>query len=672
MSKSPSKRRKTNVSRSKPKADEPVLIPAVAYVRKSTKGERADGSQKQEKSLAQQKTEITKLAAGRFKILDWFEDEGISGWKRGAQRPDFQRMIDGVKDLRAEAIICDNIDRFSRATIDDVQEDVAALRKAGIGRIVTANGGDFDLNAGRRNDLSGIIMFAAAVWASHEFSRNLGRRSALARRNTIDEGKRPGGRIPYAWVADGKHSLKFGDPAHVRIVRWIFDQFANKGQSLNWIAGQLNLVKKTPAPSGKEWYVRTLKILLANPVYVGKLVHGIKRNAQFFSHDDKGEIVDVEIAHTTEGKQWKYEKVYQEMVPISTFAKAQRRLTVNKTGRTHRKRLHALSGILYCSKCGKPLYGTRQHDQVIYRCSATQILGQGKCEPYQVREDQILPLLWKLLGEEVKDIQKLLTSPPPELVSPRKGQVQKHERLQKERDKLANRIANAVEAVVDGSISDPESRRMIDKRIITMRDELAQLDTELAIEPINKGYNRQELQALTTWWDEFNAKAVSVPVKAKNPGDSLLISFHRDWFAPDYRKDYDPSCEYVKVDPMAVNELLRQLEAKVTLSWKTIDSGAKRLHIDRNGKRRTIPSRQHVLTGGRLQLGQRNGKLPSNVLETKAFQSTYGLMLVECGQTLARSCFWRFWCRRGYGDCWDSSRDGSSYDSSGACGCVDG
>jgi DNA invertase Pin-like site-specific DNA recombinase len=331
---------------SKQKANEPTLIPAVAYVRKSTKGERADGSQKQEKSLAQQRTEITKLATGRFKILTWFEDEGISGWKRGAQRPDFQRMLDGVKDLGAEAIICDNIDRFSRATNDDVQEDVGALRKAGVGRIVTANGGDFDLNAGRRNDLSGIIMFAAAVWAAHDFSRNLGRRSALARRNTINEGKRPGGRIPYAWTADGKHSLKHGAPERVKVVGWIFDQFANKGQSLNWIADQLNHIKTIPAPMGKEWYVRTLKCLLANPVYVGEQVYGLKRNGQFYTTDDKGEVVELETANGTPGKVWRRTKAYQAMVSAATFTKAQRRLVANATGRTRRKRLHALSGLL--------------------------------------------------------------------------------------------------------------------------------------------------------------------------------------------------------------------------------------------------------------------------------------------------------------------------------------
>jgi DNA invertase Pin-like site-specific DNA recombinase len=90
----------------------PELIPAVAYCRKSTKGQR-DGQERQEKSLPQQRAEITKLAEGRYEILEWFEDEGISGSKRGSKRPDYTRMLEQVKGLGARAIVCDNIDRFS-------------------------------------------------------------------------------------------------------------------------------------------------------------------------------------------------------------------------------------------------------------------------------------------------------------------------------------------------------------------------------------------------------------------------------------------------------------------------------------------------------------------------------------------------------------------------------
>jgi len=39
------------------------------------------------------------------------------------------------------------------------------------------------------------------------------------------------------------------------------------------------------------------------------------------------------------------------------------------------------------------------------------------------------------------------------------------------------------------------------------------------------GYSRQDLDALNNWWNEFQAKAVSVPVKGKQHDAAV---FHQD------------------------------------------------------------------------------------------------------------------------------------------------
>src|SRR6185369_6999955 len=93
------------------------FVSAVGYLRKSTKGERVDGRQRQEKSIDQQKTEIIKLAqTSGYRIVRWYTDAGVSGWKRGAQRPEFYRMLQDAKDLADfKAVLVDDVDRFSRA-----------------------------------------------------------------------------------------------------------------------------------------------------------------------------------------------------------------------------------------------------------------------------------------------------------------------------------------------------------------------------------------------------------------------------------------------------------------------------------------------------------------------------------------------------------------------------
>ena len=67
-----------SAKKGKPKESLPKSL---GYLRKSTKG-TSNGKQRQEKSIAQQKAEITKLVRNRYEVVAWYEDDGISGWKR--------------------------------------------------------------------------------------------------------------------------------------------------------------------------------------------------------------------------------------------------------------------------------------------------------------------------------------------------------------------------------------------------------------------------------------------------------------------------------------------------------------------------------------------------------------------------------------------------------------
>ena len=105
--------------RTMPKANQ-ELVPAVGYLRKSTAGEAATGRERQEKSIPQQKREIEQLAKTHgYKLIRWYADPGKSGWKRGTARPDFTKMLaDANEKGDFLAIICDDVDRFSRAEME--------------------------------------------------------------------------------------------------------------------------------------------------------------------------------------------------------------------------------------------------------------------------------------------------------------------------------------------------------------------------------------------------------------------------------------------------------------------------------------------------------------------------------------------------------------------------
>jgi len=166
------------------------------------------------------------LGKGHFEILRWYEDEGIFGWKREGRRPDFQRMLQDAKKLRVQAILCDNIDRFSRASVDEVQLDSNELRRYGVRWIVTASHDQYYL--GKKHDIGEILRFVVAVCFACEYIRQLSRRITLAQRNGTEKGIRTGGAAPYRMADDGNVGLKFGDQKEIKIVRQIFNWFVNE------------------------------------------------------------------------------------------------------------------------------------------------------------------------------------------------------------------------------------------------------------------------------------------------------------------------------------------------------------------------------------------------------------------------------------------------------------
>lgn len=587
------------VMRANGKGDGEELIIAVGYLRKSTKGERIgrDGQkrQRQEKSLAQQKAEIIKLAGGRFKIVKWFEDEGISGWKRGAKRPDFQRMLDEVQGLGAKAILCDNIDRFSRATYDDVQEDTSALRKAGVRWIVTASHGEYDLSAGRRNDIGGIITFATAAWAAHEFSRQLSRRVTLARRNAADEGKRTGGPAPYGLANDGKGGLTQGDAEKAQRVRWLFEQVGKELRSLHSIAGDLN-AQNVPGPSGGKWFVKTIVGILRNRSYRGDFTFNQNPEGQFYGIDGDGEVVEKEDLNGA-SKVFLHEGLYDSLVDPAVFDRVQERLDTLKD-RSRRKRMgYTLSGILKCDHCGQPMYGLRDrtcNNAVIYRCSGDSSHGKGACGYRQVREDLLLPFLLRLLGKEFSRLRELISLPPDHLVEPSQERDGRRLELERQREDLTARIDKAEENLL--SVEDSRTLKSLNARITEMRDELERLDAELAANPQGEEeFTRADREALLKWWDEYEATACSVPVPS-HANLALAGGLFQDSFAEE---------SAVLADPRKVNDVLHQLGCEVRLRWETLE------YISRAGKLR----RRHVLVRGRFRLGQSKGKLPVSVLE---------------------------------------------------------
>jgi DNA invertase Pin-like site-specific DNA recombinase len=595
------------------------IIQAVGYCRKSTQEERT------EKSLADQKARISTLKPpdenARYEIVKWYEkDAGVPGWKRGASRPDYFRMVGELKETAAKAILVDDMDRFSRADVGETVSDVQALCELGVQFIHACNQGCRDLTVNRTMVFMQIAMEANA---SHEFSTRLSRRIANARLDAAKQGKRSGGAAPYGLENDGaegdkikNYKLKPGDPKKVKVVQRIFKWFVEEHKSMCWIAGELNK-QNVPATHGGKWYVARIKELLERRAYRGDFTFNETKTGEFHIIDANQQVVPVNhYQQDGQRKTWRptpegmflKEKVYQPLVDPKLFDAAQKRLaSFALQDRRPREGGFALSGILVCAHCGKRMYGSNPtgRQKRIYCCGSSSQTGHGSCKKYWIAESDILPLILHMLGEEIDKITQL-REPIPEHLRPVDKQKQ-FEELEQQVAALKAKIDQATENLMK---ADERTFSIMDskiKRLWAEHDKLIEKQGSLDSDVDGLGHSQEQVDQLAAFWDDFLKKAVHVPPAPKK----VLAAFDKAWdnsnkffkdeFVTERKCDAQAvNCDprAVNCDPRAVNEVLHTLGCKVQLWWHT-----EQVKLS-NGKTQN----RYTFQRGRLQMGQKDVK----------------------------------------------------------------
>jgi len=577
------------------------VVRCVAYLRISRKGKKVD-KYGQEKSIKDQRKRIAALQPTepntKYEIVRWYEkDEGIPGWKRGAKRPDYHRLVEELPETKATCILVDDMDRFSRANEMEALHDVQVLKERhGIRLIVAVNQGNFDLV----NDSFAAMKIALAAMASHEYSTRLSRRITEARKDAAEnKRRRSGGNAPYGYVTchkpgtkpgpdDKPTHLKPGDRKHVRVVQDIFKWFAEDYMSLTWVAGELNR-KGIPSPKGKKWSVVGIKQLLRRRVYKGDLVYNQKKSGEFHYINGDYKVVPISKYHEDKPKAWKqtpegvieWKGVYKPLVDSKLFDAAQRRLDMlaKRGGRRPRAKGFVLSRLIKCAKCGGYMNGVTFRGKRIYRCNTNSMKGQGACEYYWVAEDLLLP---KVLMEIKKPEETIVRQPKQDKQQADEEQAEIEQRCQE----LEQRIQEA-EARLNSKDTDARRKTFINKTIEQDLDELDKLRANKAPE-IEEQDKRAVIDAalkrVQAWARESAKTDYLMPITQKVCDELIQRTGAYDpdgtwssWVESfiEYDKDGGP---LLRVNVRRLNELLHDWGTEITLRWRTTGSGRQRRH----------------------------------------------------------------------------------------------
>jgi DNA invertase Pin-like site-specific DNA recombinase len=360
-------------------------------------------------------------SAEGVELVREFADQAKRGWDTAA-RTDFHEMLAFCKQQARQGtpidvIVCWNANRFSRADSQETSWFIWEFRLAGVGRMLTAPRW---IDFGRMEDR---ILFNIEQDASHHpYVVNLARDSTRGRIKAARNASYNGGSIPYAYRLyvgpDGRKRLVLGPAEEVETVRWIFLTYAAGGIGCRAIAEQLTR-RKVPTPTGGEaWAQSTVRDILSNPAYLGRLVWNRRRGGKFFGVVDCKATPRQEVAKgcKTTSDAWVVSEVpHEAIIDPETFERCQdtagRRSGGEKTPRSE----FLLSGLVKCGHCGSAMIGrtyrlTEGGKRYVYHryyCGGYNRGGKAVCESNGIDADQLARAVLRKLREGWLNPEKL-------------------------------------------------------------------------------------------------------------------------------------------------------------------------------------------------------------------------------------------------------------------------
>jgi DNA invertase Pin-like site-specific DNA recombinase len=437
-----------------------------------------NSDEKQDTSLENQRDWAARAARQyNLDVLRRFEDPDIPG-DEIELRQGLQALLAYAEDLYrkgqpAEVLLNYDGDRFSRANSIPTGYLLYRLTKAGVTKMITAEGViDFE------NETDRIVYNLKQDAARASYSPLMSGRVAEGMRLTAREGKWCGGNVPYAYVIGNDGRLALGDPAEVETVGWMFQTYDLTETSIRRMVEELTRRgAPPPRPSSKRrkprWTKSNVWGILTNPLYTGDFHYGRRTQGKFHAVTKSGaakrKAVKTKKGYVKrtvhpDGAEIIKRDNHPALVTRERFDRVQAKLEHNNSmgpanrGKKRRNLDWPLSGKACCGDCGAPMWGltvpvgrNKRAEVRKYSCSTYHEHGRGACHFNAAKEAEILPLVaqairWRFSDPETReairqrwqqDRQQRQSDGPERLASLRRRIARLVELQQGGREKLA-------------------------------------------------------------------------------------------------------------------------------------------------------------------------------------------------------------------------------------------
>lgn len=415
------------------------------YCRVSTTEQAEEGY-----SIGEQERLIREYCVKRgYEVYRVFSDAGISG-KDIVHRPAMQELLRDATEKKFDMVMSWKINRLSRK-LEDAIKIVNTLDKYGI--TYQSYSERFESNTP-----AGKMQFQMMALVG-EFERNtIAQNVKMGMKAKARAGEWCGGIAPlgYKWVpmvgtenSSRKKSKLEIDEKEAETVRLIYELYAS-GKGYKAIVNYINQ-RGYKTKRGNAFSVAQLRLILTNPVYIGKVRFNVRRDWNEKRHHNINPnpiIADGIHEAIISEKQWEHVQF----------------LISQKSGKPSRiyDGEYPLTGILRCPECGagmaisrvcrKRADGSKYH-LTYYACGQWKNKGSAVCHSNMVRVEKINSIVFQRI-EEILNNDKIFNevvyrvNREHEIIQ--KNANKEKNLLEKEREKIENRMMKNHEAYEDG------------------------------------------------------------------------------------------------------------------------------------------------------------------------------------------------------------------------------
>ncbi|MEL7656133.1 MAG: recombinase family protein [Bacillota bacterium] len=337
-------------------------------------------------SIKNQKSLLETYALERHWIIyDFYIDEDYSGSDR--ERPEFNRLITDSLLGHFNIVLCKKQARFAR-DIEYVEKYIHGLFAERQIRFIAVldniDTGTVNRSARKASQINSLV----DEWYLSDLSENIISSLTIKRKNA----EFIGSWAPYGYRKDpnNKNSLLV-DPEAAETITEIFRLYKN-GFGINRIAQRLNKNKVANPLSYKQqhgekinpnpekltvrrhlWTPSTISSILHNQTYIGHLVQGKYRKANYKSKKLlRVPMTDWIIIPNT----------HEPIIDQSTWNTVQKKLASKYRVSAYKQQHHILTGKLFCGECGSKLIssgGRSGQRKINYLCCSSHNLSKESC-----------------------------------------------------------------------------------------------------------------------------------------------------------------------------------------------------------------------------------------------------------------------------------------------------